>query len=83
MCQCLIADCCWWNFCGACAGLHDAMCICSCWLCKPDEIKKEDEACCHCFDCDGFGGNTFCCGTVCCAPRYVKNYHDHIKNIKR
>ena len=80
MCQCVLFGCWWCNICGEmCAGVHEALFLCSCWLCKPDEIAKADPACCHCLDCDGWGGHFFCYGCVCCAPRYVKNYSDYLK----
>lgn len=35
MCQCLLCDCCWWNCCGVCAGVHHAYFCASFWCCKP------------------------------------------------
>jgi hypothetical protein len=75
MCQCLCCDCWWINYCGiVCAGWHYAICICSYWLCKPDDLANIDPNCCHICDCDGYGGNQCCCGSICCAPDTVKTW---------
>ena len=76
MCQCLICDCWWCNFCGVCcAGLSEHYLCCSYWCCKPDDLKKFNDKCCICFDgFEGFGGNCFCQGNVCCAPDYLKKW---------
>lgn len=71
MCQCVLADCCWWNCCGEmCAGWHDALFCISCWLCKPAEMTNP--SCCSMCVWTGYGGNCFCYGILCCAPEYVK-----------
>lgn len=68
MCQCVLCDCLWWNCYGVCcAGLHQAYCCVSCWLCKPEMTNQE---CCD-FGWVGYGGNFFCEGMVLCAPDYV------------
>ena len=69
MCQCVLCDCLWWNCYGVCcAGLHQAYCCVSCWLCKPEEMTNQE--CCD-FGWVGYGGNFFCEGMVLCAPDYV------------
>ena len=73
MCQCLIMDCWWCNCLGImCAGIHEALCCCSCWLCKHDELKKMRDDCCVCAECTGYGGALCCTGGICCAPEYVR-----------
>ena len=74
MCQCICCNCWWCNYCGACAGLHYAECIWSCWLCKPVELERFDPDCCHICACDGCGANYCCCGEICCAPYAVKEW---------
>lgn len=80
MCQCVLCDCFWWNFCGVCcAGLtHNWFCI-GYWCCKPHELASMDPDCCKICVCTGWGGNCFCYGELCCAPDAVKNY-SKIKN---
>lgn len=69
MCQFLCCDCWWCNWCGVCCGgLHYAICICSCWVCKPLSLELVSPLCCHICDCDGWGYNACCWGHVCCAP---------------
>ena len=76
MCQCMVCDCWWCNFCGVCcAGWAEMMCCCSCWCCKPDDLQQFDKECCHCCDgCAGYGGNMFCQGGICCSPDYLKKW---------
>lgn len=75
MCQFLCCDCWWFNCCGVpCGGLHDAICICSYWLCKPPGLQAIDPECCHICAFDGWGGNCFCWGNVCCASDAVKQW---------
>jgi hypothetical protein len=74
MCQCILCDCWWLNFCGACAGLHHAHGCCSYWLCKPAELMTFDPYVCHCCECDGIGSNHCCYGGIFCAPPSVKNW---------
>ena len=74
MCQFLCCDCWWCNWCGAYAGVHNAACICSYWLCKPDDLSAIDPECCHICACDGWGGNCCCWGDICCAPDSVKQW---------
>lgn len=73
MCQCIICDCCWWNFCGdCCAGWAKNCCFFGCWSCKPPEMSNP--ACCSCCTCTGWGANFFCYGVIYCVPDYVKEY---------
>lgn len=75
MCQCLICGCCWWNYCGVCCGgIHEAACVCSYWLCKPDDLRLIDPECCHVCACDGYGYNCLYYGIICCAPRAVQEW---------
>lgn len=74
MCHCVCCDCWWANCCGVCAGWHLAYLLCSCWCCKPQELMAFDPYVCHCCDCDGYGGNFFCYGSLLCAPPSVKNW---------
>jgi hypothetical protein len=75
MCQFLCFDCWWCNFCGiVCGGVHNAICVCSYWLCKPEELAAIDPECCHIMACDGWGGNCFFFGDICCAPDSVKEW---------
>jgi hypothetical protein len=75
MCQCLICDCWWYNYFGiCCGGCHTADLVCSCWLCKPEDLMILDPECCHICACDGCGYNHFCLGSVCCAPTAVKEW---------
>ena len=75
MCQCLICGCCWWNYCGVCCGgVHEAACIYSCWLCKPEDLRLIDPECCHICACDGWGGNCLWSGIICCAPSAVMEW---------
>ena len=76
MCQCILCDCWWCNWCGVCcAGWADHELCCSCWICKPDDLLMIDPECCHCCDgCAGYGGNFFCQGSICCAPDWVRNW---------
>ena len=75
MCQCLVCDCWWVNMCGVpCAGLHNAICICSYWLCRPADLQLMDPVCCKICGCDGWGGNCCCWGGVCCAAEVVKQW---------
>lgn len=75
MCQCLICGCWWYNVCGVCCGgCHDASLIYSCWLCKPDDLRMLDPECCHLCACDGFGFNFINYGSVCCAPKAVREW---------
>ena len=72
MCQCIICDCIWWNYCGVCCGgIHEASFCWSYWCCKPDDLRLIDPACCHICDCDGFGYNCLYYGVICCAPKAV------------
>ncbi len=73
MCQCLCCDCWWFNACGIlCAGWHYGICVCSYWLCKPDDLLRLDPHCCHVCDFDGCGTNHCCLGSIICAPFAVK-----------
>lgn len=75
MCQCLVCDCWWCNWCGVCcAGWHYAFFCLACWLCKPIEMQNFDPDCCKCLAWTGYGGNFFCYGNVCCAPESVKMF---------
>lgn len=75
MCQCLICGCCWWNYCGVCCGgCHEAFCVCSYWICKPDDLRLIDPVCCHICAFDGWGHNCLCSGIICCAPRSVQEW---------
>ena len=43
MCQCLICDCWWYNYCGVCCGgCHEANLIYSWWCCKPEDLRMID-----------------------------------------
>lgn len=78
MCQCVLCDCCWWNFCGeCCAGWMAAYCCLGCWLCKP--IEMSNPACCSICTCTGCGHNCFFYGILYCAPDYVKEYSRFLK----
>ena len=76
MCQCMICECWWVNYCGVCcAGVAAFGCCYSYWCCKHESLVPFDKECCHC--CDGFAGwgnNCFCQGGVCCAPDYLKKW---------
>lgn len=75
MCQCLICGCCWWNYCGVCCGgIHEAFCVCSYWLCKPEDLRLIDPECCHVCACDGWGYNCLWYGIICCAPKAVMEW---------
>jgi hypothetical protein len=71
MCQCLCCDCWWFNYCGVCAGCHHAYLLCSFWCCKHPTLAVIDPFMCHCCECVGLGHNTFCMGSVMCAPQAV------------
>ena len=82
MCQCVLCDCCWWNFCGVCcAGYHIAYCCVSCWMCKPPEMTNQE--CCECGTCTGYGGNFFCEGMLLFAPDFVIQYSQLMNNKNR
>ena len=75
MCQCLLCGCCWWNYCGVCCGgIHEAFCVCSYWLCKPQDLRLIDPECCHICACDGWGYNCCWYGIICCAPKSVMEW---------
>lgn len=75
MCQFLCCDCWWFNCCGIlCAGVHTAICICSCWICRPEDLEVIDPGCCKMCLCDGWGGNSCCWGSVCCASGAVREW---------
>jgi hypothetical protein len=72
MCQCLICDCWWYNYCGVCCGgCHEANLIYSWWCCKPEDLRLIDPECCHICKCDGLGYNCLYYGSICCAPQAV------------
>ena len=68
MCQFVCWDCWWQNWCGVCAGIHQAWGCCSFWLCKPAGLAVYDPNVCHCGDYDGNGYNCFNLGSVMWAP---------------
>ena len=73
MCQCVLCDCWWCNVLGiCCAGIHFAYCCASCWVGRPDQLQNQD--CCKCCEFVGCGDNCFCCGSVLCAPDYIKAF---------
>lgn len=75
MCQCYICGCWWLNCFGVCCGgCHDASLIYSFWLCKPDNMRMLDPQCCHICALDGFGFNFICQGSVCCAPKALREW---------
>ena len=75
MCQCLLCDCWWCNFCGVpCGGVGINYLCFSLWCCKADDYLKIDPTACHCCEFVGIGGNCFCFGDVCCAPEYLKQW---------
>ena len=74
MCQFIVCDCLWCNWCGTLAGIHNAACIYSYWLCKPADLASIDPDCCHICELDGWGGNFCCWGNICCAPMSVKQW---------
>lgn len=75
MCQCMVCNCWWINYCGVmCGGLHEGNLICSYWLCKPLDLRQFDPLCCHICECDGCGGNSCCTGSICCAPKYIAEW---------
>lgn len=78
MCQCVLCDCCWWNFCGeCCAGWSINLCCVGCWACKP--VEMTNPSCCSMCTCTGWGKNFFCWGAICCVPEYVKEYSRFLK----
>jgi hypothetical protein len=78
MCQCVLCDCLWLNYCGILnAGWYVAVELVSCWACQPQEIKNTDDDCVR-WGCEGCGSNFFCSGCVICATAYLKDY-SHIK----
>ena len=70
MCQGLACcECIYWNEFHNCTGVSMHLCLCSCWVCAPDALKKlRGDACCQCGWPQGFGSNLFCCGKVLCIP---------------
>lgn len=72
MCQCMLCGCVWCNYCGVpCGGCHEAFCVCSYWICKPDDLRLIDPLCCHICAWDGWGYNCLWEGMICCAPLAV------------
>lgn len=71
MCQCMICDCWWWNFCGTCAGVGEFFCCLGFWCCTPDTFPPEGKNCCICCTKSGLGSNCLCYGGVCCAPDWL------------
>jgi len=43
-------------------------------VCKPPALANIDPECCHICAMDGWGGNCFCWGNICCAPKAVKDW---------
>lgn len=75
MCQFLCCDCWWFNCLGViCGGFHNAYCLCSFWLCKPEDLVALDPDCCHVMACDGWGYNCCFWGNICCAPQTIKDW---------
>jgi hypothetical protein len=75
MCQCLLCDCWWCNYCGVCcAGYANHYLCCSYWCCKPLDFMRIDPNICHCMTCEGIGGSCCCIGDVMCAPLYLRQW---------
>jgi hypothetical protein len=76
MCQCILCDCIWWNYCGACAGCATLECCFGWWCCQQDELKRSigADTCCWCCQFVGLGSNCLCSGFVCCAQPWLLNY---------
>lgn len=50
MCQCLICDCWWCNYCGACdTGISMMYCCIGIWCCRPDKLEPAHSKGCYCF----------------------------------
>lgn len=66
MCQCVLCDCIWWNYCGACAGCANLNCCYGWWCCQQDELKRSigADTCCWCCQFVGLGSNFLCNGCV-------------------
>ena len=83
MCHCMLCDCFYWNCCGAgCVGIHYALCLASCWLCKPAMLQVTDPNCCHCCEFVGYGGQFCCYGYHCCSPANIKALYASIEGLK-
>lgn len=75
MCQCMLCECWWCNFCGVfCGGCaHHGLCY-SYWCCKPQDFEQIDPNICHCCSFEGLGGNCCCYGDVMCAPFHLQQW---------
>lgn len=79
MCQCIMCDCWWINCCEVClSGLSISFFLLECWLCKPNELQRYDNDCCHVCTWVGYGGTMCCVSSILCAPDPVKYYSAYL-----
>lgn len=73
MCQCVLFDCWWCNFCGGKYGCAAQYCCLGYWCCAPENFPQEAK-CCYCFEKIGWGSNLSCIGGVCCAQDWLMKW---------